>query len=145
MTPVVSDRHGDPRLAVLLILVMALIVLPLTAGRKPPPAPALHLAADGTLLLLPDRRETAGQVTPPAETAPLAAPRLALFLNRPFPINRADHTTLTMLPGIGPRLADRILSFRIDHGPITSTADLRQINGIGPELAARLAPLLSYR
>ncbi len=144
MTPVVSARHGDPRVAVLLILAMALIVTPLTAGRKPPPAPALHLAADSTLLLLPDRRETAGQTTPPAESVPLA-PRLALFFNRPLPINRAGHATLTMLPGIGPRLADRILSFRIDHGPITSTADLRQINGIGPALAARLAPLLSYR
>ncbi len=132
----------DPRVAVLLLLAMALVFLPLTGGNTgSAPAPLFGLDRDGMVRRLPARgAAAAGQGIP--DTLP---PAVALFFNRPFRINQAGRATLTMLPGIGPHLADRILSFRASHGPITSSADLLRIRGIGPDRVARLAPLLSYR
>ncbi len=142
MSPVSPDNQPDPRVAVLLLLAVALVLLPL-AGRRagPLPAPLFGLDSEGMIQRLPGRGTT-GAGEGPADPLP---PALALFFNRPFRINLANRAALTMLPGIGPRLADRILAFRASHGAITSPADLLRIRGIGPDRVARLAPLLSYR
>lgn len=53
-------------------------------------------------------------------------------------LNTADQTTLETLPGIGPALAGRILSWREEHGGFTSVDDLLEVSGIGE---ARMAEL----
>jgi chaperonin cofactor prefoldin len=52
--------------------------------------------------------------------------------------NTADVETLRQLPGVGPKLAQRILAAR----PFTSTDDLRRVEGVGPAFLERLRPLL---
>ena len=47
----------------------------------------------------------------PATSCRDTPPQLALFFALPMPVNRADHETLTMLPGIGPGLADNIIAY----------------------------------
>ena len=47
-------------------------------------------------------------------------------------INLASSALLTQIPGIGPRLAERIISHRQKHGPFKELTQLRAINGIGP-------------
>ncbi|WP_457574668.1 ComEA family DNA-binding protein [Desulfolithobacter sp.] len=71
-------------------------------------------------------------------------PRLALLLGRPLAINQADARTLAMLPGIGPRLAENIIRFRREHGPIQDDQTLLQVAGIGRETLKRLRPLIIY-
>lgn len=62
----------------------------------------------------------------------------------PIPINQADQESLMLLPGIGPVLAQRIITFREAQGPMTGPADFIRVKGIGPKLTARLTPLLCF-
>src|SRR4051812_40375477 len=56
----------------------------------------------------------------------------AALTQPPVDLNRADRGTLAQLPGVGPHLADRIVTQRDARGPFTSPDDLRQVPGIGP-------------
>ncbi|MGB5684218.1 MAG: helix-hairpin-helix domain-containing protein [Candidatus Electrothrix sp.] len=82
-------------------------------------------------------------ITPdlPCEEIP---PEVALLFHLPLPINRADQEELIQLPGIGPKLSARIISFREAQGPITGPKDFIRIKGIGPKMTARLTPLLCF-
>ena len=60
-------------------------------------------------------------------------PNVANIFFQPIPINRADKTVLTSLPGIGPVLAEKIVERRKQHGPFRSKADLMHVGGIGPK------------
>lgn len=53
-------------------------------------------------------------------------------------LNTADAETLQELDGIGPALAERIVTYRTTHGPFTSLSDVDAIAGIGPALIARI-------
>lgn len=48
-------------------------------------------------------------------------------------INTAGKIELCLLPGIGPKMADSILDFRMKHGPFESWDALDQVKGIGPK------------
>ncbi len=85
------------------------------------------------------RRDKKGDLQPAR-----LSPRPAFLLGLPFPVNRADVNELTLLPGIGPHLAGRIVAFRHRHGLFRDKKMLIAVPGIGPHLASRLAPLLSF-
>ena len=65
-------------------------------------------------------------------------------LTSPLPVNTCSIDSLTLLPGIGPVLAERIARDRAAAGSYRRPDDLRRVRGIGPVLAARLAPLLDF-
>ena len=46
-------------------------------------------------------------------------------------LNRADIDTLIEVPGIGPKLAQRIIDYRKQHGEFGSITELRAIKGFG--------------
>ena len=56
-------------------------------------------------------------------------------------LNTADAAALDALPGIGPVLAERIVSHRED-GPFTTVDELADVAGIGPTLLERLRDLV---
>jgi competence ComEA-like helix-hairpin-helix protein len=56
-------------------------------------------------------------------------------------LNQADATALATLPGIGPALAERIITHRQQVGPFANLEDLKQVRGVGPALIDRLRPL----
>ncbi|MCA9285221.1 MAG: helix-hairpin-helix domain-containing protein [Phycisphaerales bacterium] len=56
-------------------------------------------------------------------------------------VNRADAAELALLPGIGPRLAARIVDDRQRRGPFESLDELDRVAGIGPRTILRMAPL----
>lgn len=58
-----------------------------------------------------------------------------------FDLNTATAAQLEMLPGIGPVLAQSIITYREEHGYFTSTNDLLLVPGIG---AKRLNEILDY-
>ncbi len=55
-------------------------------------------------------------------------------------LNRADRADLLLLHGIGPELADRIITYREAHGPFEGLSDLRRVKGIGPATLDLLRP-----
>ena len=59
-------------------------------------------------------------------------------------LDRASLAELDELPGIGPALAARIVADRELHGPFGSLDALQEVKGIGPRLAARLAPRVTF-
>ena len=46
-------------------------------------------------------------------------------------INRASKSEFDSLPGIGPVLAARIITYRTKNGPFASVEDLQKVSGIG--------------
>lgn len=59
----------------------------------------------------------------------------------PVDLNRAGLEELCTLPGIGPRLAQRIIEDRATGGPFRSLDDLARVRGIGRATVARLRGL----
>jgi hypothetical protein len=74
---------------------------------------------------------------PPRHAAPLV-------LSGPVDPNTCPRDSLLLLPGVGPALADRILTARAQGVQFATPADLRAVKGIGPKLSARLAPWLLF-
>ncbi|BBA97371.1 putative DNA-binding protein [Actinacidiphila reveromycinica] len=61
----------------------------------------------------------------------------------PLHLNTATEPQLDALPGVGPVTAQRILTYRTQHGAFTSAQQLQQIPGIGPRKFATLQPLVA--
>ena len=60
-------------------------------------------------------------------------------------INEADWPELTLLPGIGRTLAQRIVAFRSEQGPFRRIDELLAVHGIGPKLLSNIQPHLVLR
>lgn len=73
-------------------------------------------------------------------SAPGTAPGQA---NGKVSLNQATQSQLEELPGVGPVTAAAIISWREEHGPFKSTAELQEISGIGPKTYAKLEPLVT--
>ena len=61
---------------------------------------------------------------------------------KPVNINTASQAQLEMLPGIGPALAESILSYRTDFGPFVTTEQLMEVPGIGEKRYAAVEKLI---
>ncbi len=57
-------------------------------------------------------------------------------------VNRAEWPELALLPGVGEKLAQRIVAYRRRHGPFTDLADLERVHGIGPRKLSSMQPYL---
>ena len=57
---------------------------------------------------------------------------------RRISINTASTEQLSTLPGIGPAMAERIISFRTENGLFQTLEDLQKVKGIGPRLFEKL-------
>jgi competence protein ComEA len=57
-------------------------------------------------------------------------------------INSAEWPELTLLPGIGPELAKRIVADREAKGRFREATDLRRVRGIGPRTLEGMRPYL---
>ena len=73
----------------------------------------------------------------PSTAAPIRSPQGLLDLNQ------ATEEDFDALPGIGPRLAERILEYRKSAGAFHSLDELRAIKGIGKKTFERIRPLIT--
>ncbi|WP_459944878.1 ComEA family DNA-binding protein [Desulfocastanea catecholica] len=74
---------------------------------------------------------------------PVPAPYTPFFF-LPVPINSADKELLMTIKGIGPALADTIVSYREQFGPLKNSLDLQNLHGIGARRAASLTTELTF-
>jgi len=58
-------------------------------------------------------------------------------------LNRADDAALASLPGIGPKLAARIIAYRNEHGPFLFEEDITQVSGVSTNLYEELVDRLT--
>nr|WTA66550.1 ComEA family DNA-binding protein [Micromonospora sp. NBC_00855] len=101
-------------------------------------------------LLNPARKVTDGElivvgVTPPPMPGGAAGPAAGDGgpAAGPLNLNTATLAQLDALPGVGPVLAQRILTHRDQHGGFRSVGDLRQVDGIGDARYEQLKDLVT--
>lgn len=58
-------------------------------------------------------------------------------------INSAQASELLLLPGVGPKLAERIVAERQRRDGFRNIDELREVRGIGPSVFARIARFVS--
>ncbi|MFB7616736.1 helix-hairpin-helix domain-containing protein [Kitasatospora sp. NPDC056181] len=95
-----------------------------------------RVLTDGEQILVGD------QAAPPTGGAG-AGPPAAAGPKQPVSLNHATLEQLDTLPGVGPTLAQRILTFRAAHGSFRSLDQLRQVSGIGERTYAEIKPMLT--
>lgn len=76
----------------------------------------------------------------PLAATPDRAPRAP---QRPVNLNTASVTELMQLPRIGQKTAERIISFRKQHGGFQRPEELMNVKGIGEKSYAKLKPFLA--
>jgi uncharacterized protein len=60
-------------------------------------------------------------------------------------LNTASPALLTYVAGVGPKLAERIVAHRDEHGPFSSRAALGEVQGLGPKTFEQAAGFLRVR
>ena len=76
----------------------------------------------------------------PLDEAGLVSERVEFLVD----INRAEQAELTLLPGIGPVLAQRIICSRREKGWFFSPGQLQRVSGIGPKKVEQMASYLVF-
>lgn len=66
-----------------------------------------------------------------------SAPELGLIN-----INTADAKELTLLPGVGEVIAERIITYRSENGGFDNIEEIMNVSGIGEDTFERLKPLI---
>lgn len=61
----------------------------------------------------------------------------------PVNLNQADEKQLDTLPGIGPAMAKKIVTYRQEHGSFQALEELKEVPGIGDSKFARLKDLVT--
>ena len=124
-------------------------IQPAAASPSLPPSPASPVSRPAA-----DRSAMANQPSPTVgpSSIPVSAPVMPLEalpstrnvdagspdLSRRVDLNHATASDLEALPGIGPKLAQRVIEHRAAHGPFKRVEDLRQVKGIGHKKFDRL-------
>jgi competence protein ComEA len=88
------------------------------------------------LVLAPAGFQARQEASPKRTDAPAGTPQIGLD------INQASAEDFAKLPGIGPKLAERIVAFRQKHGPFRRVEDLLAIRGIGHKKWKKIRPYL---
>ncbi len=102
--------------------------------------PAAH-AANANRLPRPRAHRSGRSRAPSANRA--AAPSRKAPPLEPVDLNLADAAQLESLPGIGARLAERIVAFREANGPFAALDELLDVNGVGERLLEAIAPYVT--
>lgn len=105
-------------------------------------AAALIACALALLALAESAATPAANVARSVAPGPAPAHVRELLAGETLELNSADAADLRLLPGVGPKLADRIVAERVRRGGFGRVDDLRSVKGVGPATLARLRPWL---
>jgi len=98
-----------------------------------PPIPEASVQTTGEAAEIGERFSSAIQPSLPS------APGIPGKIN----INTASQEELDELPGIGKVLAERIVQYRIAHGPFAQIEGIKDVSGIGDALFERMKDLIT--
>ena len=73
---------------------------------------------------------------------PGVKPKKGTNLAGPIDVNTAAAKELMQIPGIGPKLSQRIVDERTQR-PFQTVADLRRVHGIGPKILEKMRPFVT--
>lgn len=125
-----------------------------------PPLPKLLLPSPAVYLAHPSSDTPQGiviEALPQAQTDKLLQKQVAEPHPKRYPpkkpkpqlkpasihLNSVTLAQLDLLPGVGPKLAKRILTYRKEHGPFQSIEDLKNVKGIGDKNFAKMQQYLA--
>jgi competence ComEA-like helix-hairpin-helix protein len=57
-------------------------------------------------------------------------------------LNKATLVQLQLLPGLGPKMAQRVIDYRHAHGPFTDPSQIMDVKGIGPKKFEKMRPFI---
>ncbi|TKB53788.1 MAG: helix-hairpin-helix domain-containing protein [Nitrospira sp.] len=77
------------------------------------------------------------------EVSPSSAAAPKRFHQGSLDVNQATEQDFDALPGIGPKLAERIMEYRQSVGAFHSLDELRAVKGIGNKKFERIRPLVT--
>jgi competence protein ComEA len=91
---------------------------------------------------VPVRPVQTSAVSRSARSATRASARSVRAVTFPLDLNHARIEELMELPGIGEKLAQRVVEYRQNQGGFRSVDELRKVRGIGGKRMERLRPLV---
>jgi competence protein ComEA len=108
----------------------------LTGRADPDELNLAQLLADGQQLVIGTKSDPAGEVRDGGDSGAESGDSATATLD----LNRANQAQLEELPGIGPVMAQAILTWRQQHGRFSRIEELQEVDGIGPKTYAQIAP-----
>jgi len=123
-----------PKIPLLLVatIVFAAFILGFFLGR--------NQRQNGITVSVPASFLTMPTTEPPEETTPTEETQGVTF---PISINHAAKEEFMALPGIGEVLAQRIVTYREEHGSFSSTEELLNVEGIGKKRLEEIMDLIT--
>jgi len=141
----VLEHNPDARVEVLLFLGIIfwcwLLMLTFSNERSSQFQNALTLFWNGSKLQSISNQQIIDGANEKLPDVPAA---ITPFFFQPIPVNLANAELLTTISGIGPELADRIITTRNTKGYFSKPEDLLMVSGIGPSRMKQFAPQLSF-
>ena len=81
----------------------------------------------------------------PAVSAQTKAPQAksAATTTAPVNLNTATAEQLATIPGVGPKMAERIIDYRQKNGGFKKVEDLMNVSGVGEKSFLKMKPLIT--
>ena len=71
------------------------------------------------------------------------APKPAATAAAPVNLNTATAEQLATIPGVGPKMAERIIDYRQKNGGFKKIEDLMNVSGVGEKSFLKMKPLIT--
>jgi competence protein ComEA len=76
-------------------------------------------------------------------TTPKAAATVTATAAAPVNLNTATVEQLATIPGVGPKMAERIIDYRQKNGGFKKVEDLMNVSGVGEKSFLKMKPLIT--
>ncbi|HYS27028.1 MAG TPA: helix-hairpin-helix domain-containing protein [Vicinamibacterales bacterium] len=73
----------------------------------------------------------------------IPAPKPTATAAAPVNLNTATAEQLATIPGVGPKMAERILDYRQKNGGFKKVEDLMNVSGVGEKSFLKMKPLIT--